>query len=68
MIQDRTAISANGLIINIMILVNVVILRHAFIANKSWYWMLIGSLPLLLLSVFSAGRKKLKNKTGGRRA
>lgn len=64
MIQDRTAISANGLTINIMILVNVVILRHAFIADKSWYWMLGISLPLLLLGVFTGGKKKLKNKAG----
>jgi hypothetical protein len=63
MIQDRTAISANALAINIMILVNVVILRHAFIADKNWYWILTITLPLFLLSVLNARKKTLKKKT-----
>ena len=58
MIQERKPVSASGIIILLFVLLNVLVLRNAFIRNEKLYWYLIVTLPLLLLAVSNTYQKK----------
>ena len=49
--------SASGIIIFLLALINVVILIAAFVNNEKWYWVLVISIPLLLLAIFNVRQK-----------
>lgn len=46
--------SARGMIVTILIFLNVIVLKSAFVINDKWYWALLLTIPLLL------GAMKLK--------
>lgn len=47
--QEKFATSGFSLLL--LVLVNIVILKQAFISHQSWYYLLIATLPLLLFSI-----------------
>ena len=49
--------SASGITIFLLALINVVILIAAFANNEKWFWMLVISIPLLLLAIFNVRQK-----------
>ena len=51
-------VSISGMILMILVLLNAIIINHAYIHNANKYWALIISLPLLLLAVYDRLQKK----------
>ena len=49
--------SASGIIIFLLALINVIILVAAFVNNQKWYWVIVISIPLLLLAIFNVRQK-----------
>lgn len=50
--------SASGIIILILVLFSAIIMRSGYINNEKWYWVLIITLPLLLLAILNIRQKK----------
>ena len=49
---------AGNIILVFFIIINVIVLREANISNERWYWLLILTLPLLLLAASITRPKK----------
>src|SRR5690242_2590520 len=58
MARINKSISASGIIILILVLINVIAIKEAFTGNGSWYLVLIVALPLLLLAIANIRQKK----------
>ena len=58
MSRNQEKISASGIIILILVLLNVIILKTAFIQDAQIYWGLIISMPLLAIAIFDSIKKK----------
>ena len=58
MSRNPEKVSASGIIILILVLLNAIILKSAFIHDSQIYWGLVISLPLLLIAIFDAIGKK----------
>jgi len=58
MISKQYAIPASGSIILFLILLNAIVLRTGYTGNEKWYWVLIVTLPLLLLAFLNIRQKK----------
>jgi len=58
MSRNQEQISASGIIILILVLLNVIILKTAFLHDAQIYWGLMISLPLLLIAIFDTIKKK----------
>ena len=56
--SDPDHVSPNGMVVVILVLLNCIILRAAFTGNDSTYWWLLLSLPVLLVAMQDADRKK----------
>jgi hypothetical protein len=54
--------SPGGIIILVLVLINVIAIKEAFIGNGKWYLALVITLPLLLLAV--ANMRQRKHATG----
>ncbi len=50
-------VSASGLIVFILALINVLILRFAYTGNENLYWLLLVTMPLLLLALYNRVQK-----------
>ncbi len=64
MIPKQKEMSETGAIILFLVLLNIVILKIAFIKHENWYWILLITLPsLYATNYFLKARKqsKLKN-------
>ena len=59
MSRNQEKVSANGIIILILVMLNVIILKTAFINDAQIYWGLTITLPLLLIAIFDTIKKKL---------
>ena len=55
-VNNRKA-SGSSIILLIIVLLNAVIANHAFIHNSNWYWALLFTLPLLVLTAFYVRQK-----------
>ena len=53
----KKKVSASGSIIFLLVLINVIIIRSAFVNNSNWYWALAVSVPLLLLAIINVRQK-----------
>ncbi|MEP6465105.1 MAG: FMN-binding glutamate synthase family protein [Parafilimonas sp.] len=49
--------SVSGSIILLLVFINVIIIRSAFVNNANWYWFLIVSAPLLLVAIINVRQK-----------
>src|SRR6476620_11802739 len=58
MIRNSKQVSVRNMILIILVLLNAVILSKGFTTNEKWYWLLIISLPLLLIAVRDIFQKK----------
>lgn len=58
MSRNQKSVSASGLIILIIVLLNAIVLKTAYINNHNYYWALIITLPLLLLAIHNIKQKK----------
>lgn len=64
MIQNQKQVPASGLIILILVLASAIALREGYTGSGKWYWVLLFTLPLLLLAITNVRQKKhaiLKN-------
>jgi len=61
MIQRHEGATIRGLLISIMALVNVIVIKAGFTVNPKWYYLLLISMPLLVLIGF-AGRRSPDRK------
>ena len=50
--------SASGIIILILVLLSAIAMKSGYISNEKWYWVLIVTLPLLLLAILNIRQKK----------
>ncbi|MDB5246892.1 MAG: glutamate synthase [Segetibacter sp.] len=60
-------IPVSGTVILLLVFINALILKIAFIGSEKWYWALSVTLPLLLLCIYKKGQKKssiLSNNPG----
>lgn len=53
--------SVSHVMMLITVLLNAVILKHAFIHNPMWYWALLFTLPLLFMNIFIT-KHKFRNR------
>src|SRR4051812_42194321 len=58
MITDKKQVSVSKMIVLALIIINVIIVRTAFIGNSNWYWALVIFVPLLLLAISNIRQKK----------
>ncbi|MBL0337436.1 MAG: FMN-binding glutamate synthase family protein [Chitinophagaceae bacterium] len=58
MSRNQKSVSASGVIILIIVLLNAIILKTAYINNADYYWALLILLPLLLLAIYNIKQKK----------
>ena len=49
--QHQKQVPASGLIILILVLGSAIALKEGFTSGGNWYWVLILTLPLLLLAI-----------------
>jgi len=59
MSRNQEKVSANGIVILILVMLNTIILKTAFINDAQIYWGLVITLPLLLIAIFDTIKKKL---------
>lgn len=52
--------SVSNIAMLIIVLLNAVVLKHAFIHNPKWYWVLLLTLPLLFLNIIFTRHKICK--------
>jgi len=58
MVQGQDRASVRGIILTILIILNIIIVKVAYLGNESWYWALWLTLPLLLLAIRDTRQKK----------
>jgi len=58
MTVKQKLISASGIIILFLVLFNVILISAGYSENENWYWLLIITLPLLLLAILNIRQKK----------
>lgn len=58
MTRGRRPVSASGIIILFLVLINIIAIRGGYTGTGSWYWMLIVTLPLLLLAILNIRQAK----------
>ncbi|HEY6975564.1 MAG TPA: hypothetical protein VH396_04705 [Chitinophagaceae bacterium] len=56
--MKRKFLSVSGMILLILVLINVIILKTAYLVSENWYWCLIVSLPLLLVAIYDVRQKQ----------
>jgi len=56
--SHQKPVSVSGIVIVLFVLLNIAVLKEAYISNVKWYWALLVTLPLLLLAIFNARQKK----------
>jgi hypothetical protein len=44
-------ISSGGVISALQIFLNAIIIREGFVSNPQWYWLLIITIPVLIISI-----------------
>ncbi|MEO6549660.1 MAG: hypothetical protein ABIN94_16785 [Ferruginibacter sp.] len=63
MIPNQKSKSPFGIILLALVLINAIILEDSFTVNEQWYWALIVTIPLLILTgVYIKKSKKAKDR------
>jgi L-asparagine transporter-like permease len=62
MLDKTKKVSASGIVILLLIFLNAVVVKVAFIRNSKWYMALIVTVPLLLFALYYTTQKKQKNR------
>src|SRR5688500_5081307 len=58
MISKQKPLSASGIIILFLVILNAIAMREAYTGNEKWYWVLIVTLLFLLLAILNIRQKK----------
>lgn len=58
MLHKEKNISVSGTTMVLLVFINALILKIAFIQNENWYAALVITLPLLLITIYYLSRKK----------
>jgi hypothetical protein len=58
MMGKQKPVSASGIIILFLVLLNAIAIREGYTGNEKWYWALTVTLPLLLLAILNIRQKK----------
>ena len=58
MIRNQKNVPASGVIILILVLVSALALKGGYMNSEKWYWVLILTLPLLLLAILNIRQNK----------
>jgi hypothetical protein len=56
------AISVSDHIIFLLLLTNVIALKNAFVIREKWYWVLVITIPLFIVSLIMCRRKRNMHK------
>ena len=57
MLRNEYKISTNGMAISLLVLLNTIFLKAAYVDNKQYYWALLISLPLLFMAIWDRAKK-----------
>ncbi len=55
---DKENTSFKGLMVLTLIFINAIVVKVAFLSGENWYWLLVVTLPLLLMSVYTKRKRK----------
>ena len=58
MLHNEKDIPVSGMIVLLLVILNVLILKVAFIKNEDWYWALVITLPMLLIAILDVRKRK----------
>ena len=58
MSPKENGVSVTETLIILLVFLNALILKFAFVSNENWYWSLIITLPLLLVIILDILQKK----------
>ena len=58
MLHNEKYSSLRGMIVLLLVILNVLILKVAFIKNEDWYWALVITLPMLLMAILDVRKRK----------
>ena len=58
MLRNKRSMPAAGIIILLFILLNIIAVIEGYTGNGKWYWILILTIPLLLLAIANVRQKK----------
>ena len=62
--RNRKSVPVSRIIILLIVLINAIVIEQAYVANENWYFVLIVTLPLLVLAITNIRQRKhaiLKN-------
>ncbi|MDQ3846530.1 MAG: hypothetical protein M3342_21350 [Bacteroidota bacterium] len=59
MLRNQQTVSARGMTMLLSAIANAVVLQNGFIINEKWYWALVLTVPMLLLTLMDK-RKVIK--------
>ena len=49
--QRNQKVSVGGATLPLLLLLNAIVLEEGWVANKSWYWLLALTMPLLITAI-----------------
>lgn len=55
--RNQKTVSASGVIVLMMVLINTIILEQGLISSRDWYLITFFSIPLLLIAIVAVRRK-----------
>ena len=58
MARNQQWLSVSGTIVGILVLLNGVIVQLAYTGNSNLYWLLLVTLPLLLLAIYNTRQRR----------
>ncbi len=58
MSRNQQPVSASGIIILMLVFINAIVVKSAYIDNPGYYWALLITLPLLVLAIYNVTQKK----------
>ena len=58
MLKSKNNVSVGNLIILLLVILNAFIVKMAFIVNEKLYWVVLVTLPLLLIAIYMDYHKK----------
>jgi hypothetical protein len=58
MTQYKPRVSASGMVIAFLILLNTIFLKSAYVDNDKYYWALLITVPLLVIAIWDRLRRK----------
>ncbi len=58
MAQNKKHISVSGMILLFLVLLNALVIREALTGSATWYWVLLITLPLLIIGIMNTHQRK----------